>query len=137
MTSGYGEMMSDVYYESTVLRVGAECKELVDGGVLILYADPIPEALEEVSVVHRPSGPLTGEIRCGDRLWLGGQLIELVAVGERATQNLRELGHVVVHMNAADTQVLPGAVYGRGTLTLPEAGAPLVLAAGVPSRYRT
>ena len=129
--------MSNVYYKSTVQRVGAACEELLDGGVLILCSAPVPEALQDASVVHEPSVRLTGELRCGDRLWLDGRLIELVSVGERATQNLRELGHVVVHMNAADTQVPPGAVYGRGTLTLPETGAPLALAAGVPSRYRT
>ncbi|KUO06043.1 PTS glucitol/sorbitol transporter subunit IIA [Streptomyces caeruleatus] len=129
--------MSNVYYKSTVRRVGATCEELLDGGVLILCSAPVPEALQDASVVHEPSVPLTGELRCGDRLWLDGRLIELVAVGERATRNLRELGHVVVHVNAADTQVPPGAVYGRGTLTLPETGAPLALAAGVPSRHRT
>lgn len=86
-------------------------------------------------MVHEPSVRLTGELRCGDRLWLGGQLIEQVAVGERATRNLRELGHVVVHVNAADTQVLPAAVYGRGSDASRD-GAPLALAAGVPSRYR-
>ncbi|WP_262700741.1 MULTISPECIES: PTS glucitol/sorbitol transporter subunit IIA [Streptomyces] len=134
MTSDTEDAMSEVYYASTVLRVGAEAKAMVDGGVLILYADPIPEALEEASVVHRPSGPPTDEIRCGDRLWLGGQLIEIVAVGERATQNLRELGHVVIYVNAADTQLLPGAVHGRGTLTSPEAGARLALVAGGPGR---
>ncbi|WP_181810787.1 PTS glucitol/sorbitol transporter subunit IIA [Streptomyces ipomoeae] len=73
-------------------------------------------------MVHEPSVRLTGELRCGGRLWPAGRLIELVAVGDRATRNLRELGHVVVHMNAADTQVPPEAVYGRGTLTLPETG---------------
>ncbi|TCP54024.1 PTS system glucitol/sorbitol-specific IIA component [Tamaricihabitans halophyticus] len=119
----------DVYYESSVLRVGAEAADMVEGGVWILYADPIPDALEEVSIVHAPTGELTREMRAGDRLWLGEDSVELTAVGERANENLRTIGHVVIYLDQEDTQLLPGAVHAKGSLPAPVAGTSLRLTA--------
>lgn len=122
-----------VYYESIVLRAGDEAGEMVDGGVIILYADPIPDALESVSVIHAPARGPDRDIRPGDIIAIGDQQVELVAVGERAHENLRTLGHIVVYLNPGkETSLLPGAVHGRGTLTLPGPGAPLTLRGGTP-----
>lgn len=116
----------DAYYESAVLRIGDEAADMIEGGVWILYADPIPEALESVSIVHQP-GELGREMRVGDRLWIGSESVELVAVGERANENLRTLGHVVLYLDADDTQLLPGAVHATGGLPAPEPGARIAL----------
>ncbi|MGW3963572.1 PTS glucitol/sorbitol transporter subunit IIA [Amycolatopsis sp. NPDC005003] len=120
-----------VYYESTILRSGAEAQDMVDGGVVIFYADPIPDALEEVSVVHAPAAQPSREVRVGDIFRLGEAEIELIAVGDRADENLRTLGHIVVYLNPDEgTTLLPGAVHGRGSVSLPVAGARLSLSGG-------
>ncbi|TNC29471.1 PTS glucitol/sorbitol transporter subunit IIA [Amycolatopsis alkalitolerans] len=120
-----------VYYESTILRSGAEAQDMVDGGVVILYADPIPDALEEVSVVHAPVAMPGRDVRVGDIFRIGEAEIELIAVGERADENLRTLGHIVVYLNPDDgTTLLPGAVHGRGSVSLPASGARLSLSGG-------
>ena len=117
-----------VYYESTILRFGAEAQEMVAGGVVIFYADPIPDALEEVSVVHAPVATPGREVRVGDIFRLGEAEIELTAVGARADENLRTLGHLVVYLDPDEgTTLLPGAVHGRGSVSLPVAGATLSL----------
>jgi glucitol/sorbitol PTS system EIIA component len=117
------------YYESTVLRAGGEAADMVGGGVLILFADPIPDALEDVSVVHAPAGPPTARMEPGHVLSLGGQRVRLSKVGELADENLRTLGHVVVYVEPGDdTPLLPGAVHATGLLTAPEPGAVLTLA---------
>ena len=123
----------DVYYESTVLRTGEEAGLMVEGGVVILYADPIPDALEDVSVVHGPARGPDREIRPGDVFAIGEQRIEVVAVGERAHENLRTLGHIVVYLNPGEhTSLLPGALHGKGMLSIPQAGLPLSLSGGTP-----
>jgi PTS system glucitol/sorbitol-specific IIA component len=120
-----------VYYESTVLRSGDEAEVMIDGGVVILYADPIPDALESVSVVHDPARGPDREIRVGDVFAIGEHRVELTAVGERADENLRTLGHIVVYLNPADdTSLLPGAVHGVGTMGVPTSGAVLSLQGG-------
>lgn len=120
-----------VYYESTVLRAGDEAGVMVEGGVVILYSDPIPDALESVSVVHGPARGPEREIRPGDVFAIGEQRVELTAVGDRADENLRTLGHIVVYLNPeTDASLLPGAVHGKGTLAVPDAGARLTLRGG-------
>jgi PTS system glucitol/sorbitol-specific IIA component len=118
----------NAYYESTVLRSGDEAEIMIEGGVVILYADPIPDALESVSVVHAGAHGPDREIRVGDVFVLGEYRVELTAVGERADENLRTLGHIVVYVNPDDsTSLLPGAVHGRGSIGVPAAGAVLSL----------
>lgn len=39
------------------------------------------DTVSNVSVVHEPRVPFTGELRCGDRLWLGGRLIPVCPAG--------------------------------------------------------
>lgn len=119
--------MNGVYYTSTVLRVGEEAGELIDGGVLILFGEPLPSDLESLSVVHEPAGAPSEEMRAGDELWLGEARLTLTAVGERAQENLRTLGHVVVYTDP-DGGLLPGAVHAAGTLGVPAAGTELRLA---------
>jgi glucitol/sorbitol PTS system EIIA component len=120
--------MGEPYYESTILRVGAETGELFEGGVLILFAEPVPEALESVSVIHRPAAEPAAEMRQGDLLHLGGETVELAAVGERADENLRTLGHIVVYVTRPDGGGLPpGAVHADGTLGVPAVGSKLLL----------
>lgn len=120
----------NAYYESTVLRSGEEAADLLAGGVLILYADPIPDALESVSVVHRPAGPPSARMEPGHLLTVGDQQVRLTRVGDIANDNLASLGHVVVYLDPGDdAALLPGAVHARGPLAPPPAGAALTLVA--------
>jgi hypothetical protein len=60
------------YYRSTVIDVGPEAPAMAAAGVIILFGEPLPEALAEVSVVHRPSQTLQGHaIGVGDIVTIG------------------------------------------------------------------
>ncbi|MPY57625.1 PTS glucitol/sorbitol transporter subunit IIA [Streptomyces spongiae] len=120
--------MDDFYYESTILRVGDEAADLINGGILILFGEPLPRDLESLSVVHKPADNPALEIRAGDELWLGGARLTLTAVGERAQENLTTLGHMVVYVNPDPAAgLLPGAVHAEGPLGVPEPGCELRL----------
>jgi len=111
------------YYRSTIVDVGPEAAEMAHAGVIILFGEPLPEALAEVSVVHRPSQTLEGHaISAGDLVRIGDSEVEIVSVGELATKNLDELGHIVLYINQADQKLLPGAVNVQGTVPDVEAG---------------
>ena len=65
----------------------------------------------------------------GHLLSVGEQQVRLLAVGDRANENLCTLGHVVVYLDPEDgSPLLPGAVRADGPLAAPEAGAVLRLA---------
>jgi PTS system glucitol/sorbitol-specific IIA component len=103
--------MSEPYYRSTVVRLGAETAEFFQGGVLIFFAEPVPEQLESVSVIHRPSQVLSGRLEPGHTICLGGVRITVRAVGELANENLATLGHLVLYFDGATSALLPGAVH--------------------------
>ena len=99
------------YYRSTVTDVGPE--------------------VAEVSVVHRPSQTLEGHtIGVGDTVLIGGSELTITAVGDIATKNLDELGHVVLYVNHEDQKTLPGSVQADGELPAVEVGQTLEFRAG-------
>jgi PTS system glucitol/sorbitol-specific IIA component len=103
------------YYRTTVVQVGPEAGEMIAAGVLILFAEPVPEALAEVSIVHRPGQTLSGKtLSAGDTVSIQGRDLTIDAVGELATKNLDELGHIVLYVNQPDQKLLPGAVLVTG-----------------------
>lgn len=111
------------YYRTTVVGVGPEAGEMIAGGVIILFAEPLPDALAEVSVVHRPDHREPGfAIKVGDAVSFDGHELAVTAVGEIATKNLDELGHVVLYVDQPDQKLLPGAVHAAGDLPGPQPG---------------
>ena len=103
------------YYSTTIAEIGPEAGEMLNGGVLILFGEPLPEALAEVSIVHRPTRTLSGHtISVGDTVSLAGTDLRIDAVGDLATRNLDDLGHIVLYLNHPDQKLLPGAVLATG-----------------------
>jgi glucitol/sorbitol PTS system EIIA component len=107
------------YYKTTVVEVGPEAGDMAAGGVVILFAEPVPPALADVSVVHRPSHLLSRPIRVNDTVDVAGETLTVTAVGDIASDNLEKLGHVVLYVDQPDQKLLPGAVHATGKLTLP------------------
>jgi PTS system glucitol/sorbitol-specific IIA component len=111
------------YDRTTIAEIGSEAGELITGGVLILFGEPLPDALAEMSIVHRPSQTLSGhEVAAGDVVSLGGTELRIDAVGELATRNLEDLGHIVLYVNQPDQKLLPGAVLATGEIPDLKAG---------------
>jgi PTS system glucitol/sorbitol-specific IIA component len=111
------------YYRMTVVNIGPEAGDMLAAGVLILFAEPLPDALADVSVVHRPDHrDPEFTINVGDTVSVAGQELAVTAVGDIATKNLDELGHVVLYVNQPDQKLLPGAVHATGDLPEPQPG---------------
>ena len=111
------------YYRSTVVEIGPDAVEMAAAGVFILFGEPLPEALAEVSIVHRPSQTLDGHaIAVGDTVVIGGQELTITLVGDLATKNLDDLGHVVLYINQPNQKLLPGAVLASGDIPDLKAG---------------
>ena len=111
------------YYRTTVVKVGPEAGDMLAAGVVILYAEPLPDALADVSVVHRPDHRDPDfTISVGDVVSVAGQQLAVTAVGDLASKNLDELGHVVLYVDQPDQKLLPGAVHASGDLPEPQPG---------------
>lgn len=117
-----------VFFESAVTRLGHEATEMIEGGVLILFAEPVPEELADVSVLHMPTREPAHPMQPGDVFCIGDTRLAITAVGGQADENLRSLGHLVLYLNpAADAGLLPGAIHATGNLPVPAAGDRLEL----------
>lgn len=100
-----------IYYSTTVTEIGEEVPDLLDGGVLILYADGAPSALAEVSVQHRVDGDVPAEAPpVGALVSVGDLSMRVSAVGSSAWSKVRELGHVVLNFNGATSAERPGEI---------------------------
>jgi len=98
-----------VYYQTKITDVGSEVPELIQGGILILYATGAPPELAEVSVLHKVQvGPTVEAPSTGDRLRIGDVSAVLTAVGDLAWKKVADIGHVVINFDGADTSGRPG-----------------------------
>lgn len=120
------------YFRSEVVSIGVDVAEMLEGGVAIFFAEPCPDELAEVSIVHRvmDSDPQRDPAP-GDVLRVGASTVTLDAVGAIAGENLRSLGHMVVYVNPEEGQdPLPGAVLATGALTVPTVGETIEIRSG-------
>lgn len=103
------------HFITTVTEVGDEARELIDGGVLILFADGAPPELAEVSVLHRVSQEPTAEPPAvGAKLIIAGAATRITAIGGHAWKKVGEMGHVVINFNAASAAPRPGEISVEG-----------------------
>jgi PTS system glucitol/sorbitol-specific IIA component len=115
-------------YRAVIQEIGPMVDEFVPHGLLIFFGNTAPPELREVSVIHDGTH-LTSSLVVGDLLKFvppssntdeGAQTFwyRLTAVGEVASKNLADLGHVVVHFDAATKAKLPGTISVEPSLEL-------------------
>lgn len=98
-----------IYYRTVVTEVGENVGDLLDEGVLILYAHGAPAALAEVSVLHKVQDEAFGHVpTVGSIIQLGDLQTRVTAIGASAWHKVKELGHVVISFNASATADRPG-----------------------------
>lgn len=116
-------------WNATVSRIGGDAAEMIEEGVIILFGEPVPPALFDVSVVHEGARAPSRELAAGDEITFGEQTFAVTAVGAKASTNLSELGHVVLYVNQPDQELLPGAVLATGpSVQVPAVGARISVA---------
>ena len=120
--------MGDVYYRSTVVRIGVEVPEMLAAGTVIFFADPVPEALEEVSIIHSPELTTGRLLKVGHVVRVGAYTLTVRAVGDLVSGNLHELGHLVLYCDGAAEPLLPGAVHVDPVQLSPAVGDVIELA---------
>lgn len=115
-------MGGTIRYETVVTEVGEHVGEFLAEGVLVLFGEDAPEELREYSVIHRPADA-DGGVEVGDQVVVAGDGMTVLAVGDVANDNLRNLGHLVLKRNGATEPALPGDVCcDTGPIPQPEPG---------------
>lgn len=96
---------------SKITAVGPEVEALLEGGVLILFADGAPAELAEVSVCQRVEhAEAKNKPVSGNSINIAGISSTITAVGELAWEKVIEMGHVVINFNGARIAERPGEI---------------------------
>ena len=122
-----------VYYRTTITEVGPEVADLLEGGILILFAQGAPPELAEVSALHRVTeGPTPAAPPVGATIAVGPVRASLTAVGSLAWGKIADMGHVVINFDGATHSARPGemsasAVPGATLAGAVQAGAEITI----------
>ena len=100
------------HFRTVITHVSEEARQLVESGMLILFAEGAPPELAEVSVLHavKEISPMAGSPAVGAEFSLGGVLARITAIGDYAWRKFGEIGHVVINFNGASTMPRPGEI---------------------------
>ena len=98
-----------IKYQATVTAIGPYVAEFVDHQILVLFGSEAPEELAEFSILH-DGKDLMGELIAGDIVYLNDFPYEILAVGEVASSNLKNLGHLILKFNGETEPEMPGDV---------------------------
>ncbi|MBB3935731.1 PTS glucitol/sorbitol transporter subunit IIA [Aureimonas phyllosphaerae] len=97
------------FLRTRVTAVGPDVPDLLEGGVLILFADGAPPELAEVSVLHSVVGEPTAEAPvAGVPIRVGAVEARLTGIGDLAWAKVRDIGHVVINFNGLAAPERPG-----------------------------
>lgn len=96
-------------YATEVTAVGELVPAFVQQRVLVFFLDSAPAELHDFCVLHRPTA-VVGGLCPGDEIVLDGVGLRVLAVGDRAEENLLALGHLSVKATGGDEVPLPGDV---------------------------
>ncbi|ALN72430.1 MULTISPECIES: PTS glucitol/sorbitol transporter subunit IIA [unclassified Aureimonas] len=98
-------------FRTLVTAIGPDVADLLEGGVLILFADGAPPELAEVSVTHRVAEEPSVEAPSpGAAIRVGSVEATLTGIGPLAWAKVRDIGHVVINFNGAEAPERPGEI---------------------------
>ncbi|KTR48694.1 PTS fructose transporter subunit IIA [Pantoea ananatis] len=96
-----------------ITAVGDFVAESLQENKLILFSNTAPTELAHYCAIHE-STPCQKELAPGQTIEINDTAYVVTAVGDVATQNFKQLGHITLSFDNADSAELPGTVHLRG-----------------------
>jgi len=101
--------MSSTLYQSTVNKIGDLVPAFREQGMLVFFGANAPEELHDFCILHTPTVH-EGVLLPGDIVTIGETSMTVLAVGDVASENLMNLGHLNLKANGLESAELPGDV---------------------------
>ena len=98
-----------IKFEATVTQIGPMVTEFINAGILVFFGPDAPPELVEFSIIH-DGKELIEDVVPGDVVMIDDESYKVIAVGEVANSNFRNLGHLIMKFNGKDKAELPGDV---------------------------
>lgn len=107
--------MSKVIYHSKIKQIGDFAKEALADGMLILFKEGAPSDFANYCFIHSHD-ELRQNLEIGQCIQLGKHTYRITSVGEVATTNFKELGHITLRFDGNYEAELPGSVHVIGEI---------------------
>ncbi|MCK3654987.1 PTS glucitol/sorbitol transporter subunit IIA [Pasteurellaceae bacterium Macca] len=102
-------------YQTDITRIGNLSLDGIAEGMLILFKQDAPEDIAEYCLLHSHS-QLQRPILVGDLMTFNHQDYLITAVGDIASENLAQLGHITLFFDGAEIAQFPGAIHLQGNV---------------------
>jgi PTS system glucitol/sorbitol-specific IIA component len=116
-----------IKFEAHVVAVGPLVSEFLDENIVVLFGQNAPVELAEFSILHDGNGKAVRKpIAPGDAVVIGDRRFTVLAVGDVANDNFKNLGHLVLKFNGEREVEMPGDVcVEREPLPAIDVGTPI------------
>ncbi len=101
-------------YEVTVTAIGEMAQKFFSQKIIVLFSKKeMPLEMQDISIMHS-GGELSEDVKTGDKLYLGSRAYIVTAVGEKANNNLRLMGHACLKFDGKSVSEMPGDIHLKG-----------------------
>ncbi len=98
-----------IIYQATITAIGPYVAEFIEHNILVLFGDQAPEELAEFSILY-DGKEMQETLAIGDAIYLGDAEFKILAFGDVANDNLKNLGHLILKFNGETEPEMPGDV---------------------------
>ncbi|MCX8582914.1 MULTISPECIES: PTS glucitol/sorbitol transporter subunit IIA [unclassified Gilliamella] len=107
--------MSNVIYQSKINQIGEFAPDALADGMLILFKNGAPSDLADYCFVHSHDD-LKQDLQVGQVFQIGKHTFQITSVGDVASTNFRELGHITLRFDGSSQAELPGTIHVKGDI---------------------
>ncbi|MEQ9877247.1 PTS glucitol/sorbitol transporter subunit IIA [Pectobacterium aroidearum] len=102
--------MRRIIWQAIISSVGDNAALFLAEKRLILFSDNAPKDIKDYCLTHR-DGALIQPLSVQQKMELFGVTYAISAIGDVASQNLKELGHITLLFDGAEKAELPGTLH--------------------------
>ncbi|WP_409159608.1 PTS glucitol/sorbitol transporter subunit IIA [Pectobacterium sp. B2J-2] len=102
--------MRRIIWQAAISSVGESAALFLAEKRLILFSDNAPKDIRDYCITHH-DGTLIQPLSVHQKMELFGITYSISAVGDVASQNLKELGHITLLFDGAENAELPGTLH--------------------------
>ncbi|MCX8582289.1 PTS glucitol/sorbitol transporter subunit IIA [Gilliamella sp. B3482] len=107
--------MSNVIYQSKINQIGEFAPDALADGMLILFKNGAPSDLADYCFLHSHDD-LKQDLQVGQVFQIGKYTFQITSVGDVASTNFRELGHITLRFDGSSQAELPGTIHVKGDI---------------------
>ena len=105
-------------YEAKITEIGEEVELFAEENMMVIFNNTVPEELRSFAVIHEQADLLEG-VEAGDFLEINGERFEILFVGSKVNETLRDIGHCTIAFTGDCNADVPGTMCVEKT-PLPE-----------------